>query len=81
MNFISQQEDLHQNPPEACSLRGGTLLPGDVLWVPAGTLVFEKSTKEHNIGIRSMSLFLHGRSVPIMDIVMSVHKQKLVLIS
>lgn len=41
------------------SLRGGTLLPGDVVYIPACALVVEKAIKSQNLGIRALSTFMH----------------------
>ena len=47
--------------PSLASLKGGKLLVGDVLFVPACSLLVEKSTKTHNIYVRALGSCVNSR--------------------
>ena len=59
------------------SLRAGTLLPGDILFVPACAIVIEKSVKENNTGLRATSTFMHSRAQRLFSLYRQVHRAKL----
>ncbi|CAK9068162.1 unnamed protein product, partial [Durusdinium trenchii] len=64
--------------PSLASLKGGKLLVGDVLFVPACSLLVEKSTKTHNIYVRALGSCVNSRCERLFESYMSVHKTDLI---
>lgn len=62
---------------ELCSLKSCNLMPGDILFVPACALVFEKSTKANGIGIRAVSTFMHGLAAKSLETYTKLHSSTL----
>lgn len=60
------------------SLQGGFLLPGDVLYLPACTVVLEKAVVEHNISFRAISSFANSRVYQLYRLYSQVYPKKLV---
>ena len=58
--FVSQQA-VSANSFGLISLCGNTLLPGDVLYIPPGSIVVEKAVGGESTGIRCSAIFMHCR--------------------
>jgi len=78
IDFVARQDmDSEDAQEKLSSLRAGTLLPGDIVFVPACAIVIEKSVKENNIGLRSTSTFMRSRSQRLFSLYRQVHPAKL----
>ena len=62
LDFRKNEDRDGDGPPYGlASLRGGTLFPGDVLYLPGACVLVEKSTKTENVGLRAFSTFVNSR--------------------
>lgn len=68
VDFVFQQDLQGDLPPHMYSLRAATVLAGDVVFVPACSLVIEKATKAHNVQARASAYHVHSRTAALLRI-------------
>lgn len=80
MRFVAEQAVSAEDPDNCLiSLRGGTLLPGDVLYIPPCQVIVEKTLRGSAVGIRAAPSFFHGRCYDLCKLYLTVHSGLLVL--
>ena len=62
------------------SVQGGFLLPGDVIYIPACSVVIEKAVVDHNISFRAISSFANNRVYSLYRLYSEVYPKKLVIV-
>lgn len=77
VDFIADQSELltggGSSDLELASLRGGTLLAGDLLYIPPCSLIVEKAVKADNVGLRSACCFFNKHAQEVFKRYLAVH--------
>ena len=82
MKFVASQyvsTEAEDELDNLISLRGVTLVPGDILYIPPCQVIVEKTLRGSAVGVRAAPTFFHRRCYDLCKLYLTVHSGCLVL--